>query len=232
MMRWILCCFVLLGGLGGRSLGWAAPPLSQLIRFVDEEPDKAFPLLRKELERSDLSAALRAQYLQLLALAYYNKVQKGRAKDVFRQSLKIDPDVPLRGEMSPLMRQQFLLWRKEFLLHHPVRRRPPPPSRSPDLVPSIVLLSIGAAAFVGAAVLGVVALSERDAAEKAYNKLPTAALHFRNADGLALGANLAYATGGALLVASTVWLIVELTKSPPSRSSNHPPHATKERILW
>ncbi len=147
--------------------------------------------MRKELERSDLSAALRAQYLQLLALAYYNKVQKGRAKDVFRQSLKIDPDVPLRGEMSPLMRQQFLLWRKEFLLHHPVRRRPPPPSRSPDLVPSIVLLSIGAAAFVGAAVLGVVALSERDAAEKAYNKLPTAALHFRNADGLALGANLA-----------------------------------------
>jgi hypothetical protein len=223
MMRWMVSLPVFLVWWVGAATGWAALPLSQAVKLVDEEPEKAFPLLQKELARTDLSPSLRAQFLQL---------QKGRAKDTFRRALKIAPDVPLRGEMSPLMRQQFLLWRKEFLLHHAVRRRPPPPLRTaPNLVPSIVLLSFSVAAFAGAAILGAVALSEQEVGDKAYNQKNTdAAKHFRQAYGFSLGSNLAYATGGALLVASAIWLTVELTK--PSAPPIHTPDTAKERILW
>jgi hypothetical protein len=199
-----------------------------LINQVDTEPDKAISRLLREVKQQSYSKQEKAKLYQLLAVARYNTLKKGHAKDDFLRALHFDPQVPLLGEMSPLMRQQFEQWRKEYITNNPVPRPPPP---SPNLLPSLLLMGGGLLALGAAIGLGVASQSEAASAEIARQNQPEEVIaKIRTAKNLSLGSNVSYIIGGGLLVASSIFLIIELTRSHP-KASQPSASSTEKTIL-
>lgn len=74
----------------------------------------------------------------------------------------------------------------------------------------LVLGGVGAAGLLAGGILGIMAGGKRSAAEDEPD-FQTAQRFDDDARGLATGANVAFATGGAVLTAGIVWLALELT---------------------
>ena len=227
MLRISLFLFLLCCMWEGKSAFANAPDWKVLLNLVDTEPDKAISRLIHEVKQQSYSKQEKAKLHQLLAVARYNTLKKGHAKDDFLRALHLDPQVPLLGEMSPLMRQQFEQWRKEYLASNPIA----PPLASPNLLPSLLLMGGGLLALGVAIGLGVASQSEAASAEVArQNQQEEAISKIRSAKNLSLGSNISYIIGGGLLVTSSILLIVELTRSRP-KAPTSPSLALEKTIL-
>ena len=86
--------------------------------------------------------------------------------------------------------------------------------REPQLVGPIVVTSVGAAALIGGIVAGVLFQGEADAyADVEIENLQDVGIaegHRQSAEDLAIAANVLFVTGGIVMGAGLVWLVVEL----------------------
>ena len=94
----------------------------------------------------------------------------------------------------------------------------PPPSEQGLSAGGPVLLGLGVAGMVTALVVGVVASDTHGRAEAEPVQLTAIALG-REAETLALAANVTWALAGALTIGGGIWTIVELTSSPATRTT-------------
>ncbi|MEL7372524.1 MAG: hypothetical protein AAFN74_26605 [Myxococcota bacterium] len=82
----------------------------------------------------------------------------------------------------------------------------------PNIAGPITLISIGTAGLIAGGILGLVAKSKNDDAQRSDSQADAVRLTDQASD-LALGANIAYAAAGTALVAGGLWWLLQATTS-------------------
>lgn len=206
-----------------------------LKNYKDLEFAKARNDLETYLRQPNLPKADKVNALRHLVICYYNEGQKSQAKDVWKQTLKIDRNATIPAGQSPDVQRFFATVKPPPL---PRRQAPPRRIKATPVAPqggfrhtgSVITLGVGAVAAGVAVAFGVMA--QGSAAQAAQQDTTTAAIEQQSAaqtnasvaTGLWIGSGVALATG-------VVLLIVEATRKPAAPPTASLPHLSPKRVL-
>lgn len=216
---------------GQQALASDAKLKEGLQQYKELEFTKARAAFEAYLRTPKLTKTNKVNALRHLVICYYNEGQKSQAKDVWRQTLKLDRNAKLPAGQSPDVQAFFATVKPPPL---PRRRLPPgrriqaPKPSTPSgfrHTASVITLGLGvAAAGIGLA-FGV--LAQGSAAQAAQQEDPNAALTETNA--AATNANIStglWIGSAALLTGGVIIFIVEAVNKPKPQASLPPQRST------
>lgn len=174
---------------------------------LDPAPTLLFNLARAQESAGDLEGAL-ATYRQYLA-AETNAKDRGAIE---KRISTLDAQVRERAELKRIKEGSAPEERESSAASNNTAQLTPPEKKEKTIEPlPLVVAGTGAAGIIVGGVLGGLAASKQNAAEKEGDFRPSRSLD-DSAHNLATGANIAYVAGGAVLTAGIVWFVLTMTE--------------------